>query len=158
MKSVDNLKVKDIMIKEVIFVFPETDIREAAALIKNHRIHGLPVVKEKKVVGIVTRTDFFTRGLSNFHLPSYINFMQGIKETSNVEKEIQKNSKIKKFLNIKIKDIMTEKCFTVNPEMMIKELFEIFSKTEWQSFPVTNKSGTLIGIVTLIDIIKLLKI
>ena len=158
MKSVNNIKIKDIMIKEVIFVFPETDIREAAILMKKHRIHGLPVVKEKKVVGIVTKTDFFVRGPSSFHLPSYIDFIKNIKGTKNVEKEIQKNSRIKKFLNVKVKDIMTKKCLTVNSEMTIKELFKIFSKTELQIFPVVNKSEILVGVVTSLDLIKFLKI
>ena len=151
------MKVKDIMTKEVVFVFPETDIVKAAALIKRHRIHGLPVVKEKKVVGIVSKTDFFVRGSSGFHLPSYIDFMKNIKETNNVKKEIQKNSKIEKFLNIKIKDIMTKKCLTVNPETTIKKLFEMFSKTKFQTFPVINKNKDLVGVVTFTDLIKLFK-
>ena len=140
MKSVNNIKVRDVMVRKVIFAFPEMDIGKATALIRKHRIHGLPVVKEKKVVGIVTKTDFFVRGPSGFHLPSYIDFIKNIKGTKNVKKEIQKNSKIKKFLNIKVKDIMTKKCLTVNPEMTIEELFKIFSKTKLQVFPVVDKN------------------
>ena len=98
--KMDNMKVNDIMIRKVFFVFPETKIREAAALMEEYRVHGLPVVEEEKVVGIVTETDFFVRGLSGFYLPSYIDFIKNIKMTDYVGNNDRKNEKIKKVLNI----------------------------------------------------------
>ncbi len=158
MSGVDNIKINDIMIKKVFFVFPETKIREASALMEKHRIHGLPVVEGKKVVGIVTETDFFVRGLSGFHLPSYIDFIKNIKMTDYIGNNDRKNEKIKKILNIRVKDIMTKRCITVNSDMTVKKLFEMFNKTKLQVFPVVKKDGTLVGIVTLMDFIKFLKI
>lgn len=53
----DKLKVKEIMTKKVIAVTPETTIAEAAHLLLNRRIGALPVLKDEKVVGIITETD-----------------------------------------------------------------------------------------------------
>ena len=53
----DKLTVKEIMIKKVITVTPETSIAEAARLLLNRRIGALPVLKDEKVVGIITETD-----------------------------------------------------------------------------------------------------
>ncbi len=53
----DKLKVKEIMTKKVITVTPETTIAEAAHLLLNRRIGALPVLKDEKVVGIITETD-----------------------------------------------------------------------------------------------------
>lgn len=53
----DKLKVKEIMTKKVIAVTPETPIAEAARLLLNRRIGALPVLKDEKVVGIITATD-----------------------------------------------------------------------------------------------------
>lgn len=53
----DKLTVKEIMTKKVIAVTPETPIAEAARLLLNRRIGALPVLKNEKVVGIITETD-----------------------------------------------------------------------------------------------------
>jgi len=59
------MKVKDIMTKDVIFVSPETKINKVADKLIKHRIHGVPVIKEGKLVGIITETDFFTKNPLN---------------------------------------------------------------------------------------------
>ena len=52
--------IKDIMTQDVITVSKETPLKEAAGLLAKFRVHGLPVVDgNKKVVGIVTESDFF---------------------------------------------------------------------------------------------------
>ncbi|HDD35276.1 MAG TPA: CBS domain-containing protein [Candidatus Desulfofervidus auxilii] len=53
----EDIKVKDVMITEPITVTPETDIETAAKLIYEYKIGGLPVLKGKKLVGIITTTD-----------------------------------------------------------------------------------------------------
>ncbi len=54
------LPVRDVMAKKVLTVSPETPIDEAAKLMREHRLGGLPVVREGKLVGIITETDIFT--------------------------------------------------------------------------------------------------
>ena len=54
------LPVKDIMAKDVYSVSPNEPVDDAAALMKEHRIGGLPVVDNGKVVGIITETDIFS--------------------------------------------------------------------------------------------------
>ncbi|HWQ70634.1 MAG TPA: CBS domain-containing protein [Patescibacteria group bacterium] len=53
----EKLKVKEIMTKKVVTVAPETPIADAARLLLNRRIGALPVVKDSKLVGIITETD-----------------------------------------------------------------------------------------------------
>ncbi len=50
-------KVKDIMTKDVITISPDTPINEAANIMIKHNIKRLPVVKNGKLVGIITRGD-----------------------------------------------------------------------------------------------------
>lgn len=54
------LPVKDVMAKKVVTISPETPIDEAAKLMREQRLGGLPVVSEGKLVGIITETDIFT--------------------------------------------------------------------------------------------------
>lgn len=54
------LKVKDIMSKNIITIGPEDTVEKAAVIMLEHRISGLPVVNEKgKLVGIITQGDIF---------------------------------------------------------------------------------------------------
>lgn len=53
------MKVKDVMAKEVVTVRPETTIEEAAVLMREHSIAGLPVMEGDRLVGIVTETNIF---------------------------------------------------------------------------------------------------
>ncbi len=54
---VDKVSIEDVMIKSPITVSPEASLEEAARLIYMHKIGGLPVVKGKKLVGIITVVD-----------------------------------------------------------------------------------------------------
>ncbi|GAB4310129.1 MAG: CBS domain-containing protein [Methanobacteriaceae archaeon] len=53
----ENLKVKDIMTSEVITVPPEEDVVFAFEKLMKNKISALPVVKDEKLLGIVTATD-----------------------------------------------------------------------------------------------------
>ena len=55
---VTGLSVADLMIKDPITIDPETDVEEAARIIYEKKIGGMPVVgDDNKVVGIMTVTD-----------------------------------------------------------------------------------------------------
>ena len=54
----NQIPVSEVMHKEVITVTPETQTLDAISLMKRHKIGCLPVVKNEKLVGIVTERDF----------------------------------------------------------------------------------------------------
>jgi len=54
------IEVADVMHRSVITACPEMPIAEAASLMVDHRIGGLPVVDgDERVVGVITETDIF---------------------------------------------------------------------------------------------------
>jgi len=53
----DRIQVGGIMTSNPITVSPDTSIREAADLILENKIGGLPVVHDGRLVGIITETD-----------------------------------------------------------------------------------------------------
>lgn len=53
------ITVDQLMTQEVVTIEENTPIEEAARLMADQRIGGLPVVKDGKVVGIITETDLF---------------------------------------------------------------------------------------------------
>ncbi|MFN2158531.1 MAG: CBS domain-containing protein [Anaerolineales bacterium] len=53
------ITVEEIMTKNVITVDQDTPIEDAARLMADHKIGGLPVIRNRDVVGIITETDLF---------------------------------------------------------------------------------------------------
>ena len=56
---ISKVKVKTVMSKKVITVSRDTPIEEAARIMADKKIGGLPVVDADKVVGMITETDLF---------------------------------------------------------------------------------------------------
>ncbi len=56
-EALDTLTVRDVMTWGVVTVQPETDIRQAARLMREQKIGALPVVDGARVLGILTETD-----------------------------------------------------------------------------------------------------
>lgn len=53
------LKMKDVMTKRVVTVGDDCPLEEAARIMVDYKIGCLPIVKEDKLVGIITETDIF---------------------------------------------------------------------------------------------------
>lgn len=53
------LKVSEVMTTAVITIPPDTPLEEAARIMADHKIGGLPVLEEGRLVGIITETDVF---------------------------------------------------------------------------------------------------
>ncbi|WP_411029360.1 CBS domain-containing protein [Spongiimicrobium sp. 3-5] len=53
-----NTKVSDTMRKKLIVTGPDTSLAEAKGVMSTNKINCLPVVKEKKLLGIITMNDF----------------------------------------------------------------------------------------------------
>lgn len=53
------LTVREVMTKEVITVEEDTPLEEAARIMRDNKIGGLPVMRDGKLVGIITESDLF---------------------------------------------------------------------------------------------------
>lgn len=152
----DQLRVRDVMTREVFSVNPDMGIVEIADLMFKNRIHGVPVVEDGKVAGIVTETDFFTKDASVLFLPAYINFLKENPARKDLPPE--KRDEINSLINAKARDIMTASCVTIFQDMRIKDLLAFFRTTNFISLPVTDENEKLVGIITLSDILGLLNV
>lgn len=55
--DVRKLKIKDIMVTDLISIAPEKDIYDALIYMRDNNIRQLPVIKSKKLVGFLTTKD-----------------------------------------------------------------------------------------------------
>jgi acetoin utilization protein AcuB len=53
------VKMKDVMTEDVVTVQEDTPLEEAARIMADNKIGGLPVMRDDKVVGMITETDLF---------------------------------------------------------------------------------------------------
>jgi acetoin utilization protein AcuB len=73
---VDKVSIEDVMIKTPFTISPEASIEEAANLVHRHKIGGLPVVKGKRLVGILTVVDI---------LESFLQLLGILKSSSRID-------------------------------------------------------------------------
>ena len=129
----DKLKVRDIMQKKVITVGEDATIEEAALIMYNNKVGGLPVISEVgKVVGIITATDI---------LKTFVNVM-GLPEggktriTLEVENKVGVMSEITKLFadsGINIDSLITCKQDDKKYDIVVRfDNFDDFSKVEKQ--------------------------
>lgn len=52
-----SLRIRDVMVTQVITVTPDTDLKTAVKMMVDHKIGCLPVVEGDRLVGLVTETD-----------------------------------------------------------------------------------------------------
>jgi CBS domain-containing protein len=55
------MKVRELMTKDVVSVRPDTPLREAAALLVEHKISGVPVTRGNEVVGVLSEADIVAK-------------------------------------------------------------------------------------------------
>lgn len=143
------LKVKDIMSRDVETLAPDTSVEEAAKTLSETGISGLPVVKEGKLVGIVSESDLIVKD-KKLHFPDYINVIGGIIYLESYKKF---REEFKKFIAVEVKDLMTEDVITISPEATVEDAATLMSDKDVNRLPVVE-GDKLVGIVTRGDIVK----
>jgi len=88
---ISKVKVKDVMSKKVITVDRDTPIEEAARIMADQKIGGLPVMDRGKVVGMITETDLFKVFLELMGARD-----KGVRVTASVEEKPGELAKITK--------------------------------------------------------------
>lgn len=143
------LKVKEIMTRNVITAQPTMEIAEAARLLMNHQINGLPVVDENnRLVGILCRSDIIAQQ-KKLPLPSLFTFLDGY-ITLNSMKGIEKEAR--KIAALTVADAMTRSPVSVGPDSTIETVAALMVDRNFHTLPVVEK-GNLVGVVGQSDVL-----
>ncbi len=146
------LKAKDIMSRDVVTVYPDTDILSAARLLLDKKLNGLPVVdKHNRIKGILCQSDLVFQQ-EKIPLPSFFSILGGVvplRSQSAIEAEIEKISAMT------VREAMTANPVTVMPETGIDEIATLMVKRKIHTLPV-EEDGILVGVVGKEDILRTL--
>jgi len=146
------LKVKDIMTTEVITVSSETEIVQAAKLLLENRINGVPVTDETgKLVGILCQSDLIAQQ-KKLPIPSFFTFLNGLitmTSMKQLEKEVQK------IAAITVAQAMMPNPVTVRPDTDIEEVASLMVDKSFHTIPVVD-DGEIVGVVGKEDILRTL--
>lgn len=145
------LTAKDIMTKTIISVQPETEVIQAARLMLDNHLNGLPVLdKEGFLKGIICQSDLVTQQ-KKLPLPSFFVMLDGLFPLSsvNVEKEL------KKMTAVTVAEAMTADPVTVGSEESLEEITTIMVRHNIHTLPVLEQ-GRLVGIIGKEDILRTL--
>jgi CBS domain-containing protein len=129
------LKVRDVMTRNVITVSPEQSIMEVVKILAESKVSGLPVVKEGKIVGIITEADILDLvGKKN---------LLAVDEGALREKGVTK-----------VKEIMKKVVIVANEDDGLDRAVLLMSLYKVKRLPVVDKKNNIVGIIARDDIIK----
>ncbi len=144
------LRAKDIMTKDVITVTPDTDIKELAKLLTEHRINGVPVIDNNgKIIGIVSESDLVMLQ-KNLHIPTVVAIFDAVVYLESMK---QFENELKKMASTMVKDIFHKKYFAVTPDSLLSEVATIMDEKKLGTIPVVD-DGTLVGVIGKVDIVR----
>lgn len=123
------------MSRPVISVSPDTSINEALAMFKKEHIRRAPVVKNGKLVGIVSEKDLLNASPSDATTLSIWEMHYLISK-------------------VKIKDVMSKKVVTVNRDTPIEEAARIMADKKIGGMPVMD-GERVVGMITETDLFKI---
>ena len=124
--------VSNVMTSNPFTVTPETNIADALSIMREKKIRRLPVVKGKKLVGIITKRKLLEVSPS----------------TATTLSVFEMNYLLAKTV---IKDIMTKDPITVTADMLLEKAAVIMVDNNIGGLPVVE-DGNLVGIITEKDI------
>jgi len=125
--------ISTIMVRDLVTINPDENLLAVKKIFDTHSFHHLPVVRFRKIVGIVSKTDFS-------------HFTGGINHAGE-----QENTRLLE--RTKVEDIMTKGLGKLEPDDRINVALEIFSKNWFHALPVVE-NDELVGIVTTQDVIR----
>lgn len=127
--------VGDRMSHPVISISPDTTIHDAVAMFKKEHIRRAPVIKDGKMVGIISEKDLLNAS------PSPVTSLS-IWEMNYLLSKVT------------VKQVMTKKVTTVDVTTPIEEAARIMADNKFGGMPVM-RSGKVVGIITETDLFKI---
>lgn len=129
--------VSEFMTRKLVTVVPGDSMSVVKEIFETQRIHHIPVVRYKALVGLISKSDL-------------LHFIRGM-ETTPYDQLVETS----RFNHYKVEDIMTEGIATLESTDRLNVALQLFSENLFHAIPIVD-NGELVGMLTTNDIIKML--
>jgi len=137
------MRVNDLMTRDVVTVTPETPLRDAAGLLVEHKISGVPVVTlEGEVVGVLSEADILVKAGGATSRNRLLGWL--LDPDLGVEEKIRAET---------VREAMSAPPLVVSPSRPVFEAARLMVSENVNRLPVVE-DGTLVGILTRADIVR----
>jgi len=133
MEEIEKRLVKDFMTSDVVSVSESTPVEDVIKLVIKKKYNAFPVVRDKRLIGIISKMDL---------IKMYSLALGPVSVTSLESKTV--------------KDIMRRAVVIVSPRDPIKYAADLMVEYRVRSLPVTDDESTLMGILSIGDVLKAL--
>ncbi len=139
------MRVKDLMTTNVLTVRPSTPLKDAAALLAERRISGLPVVDdESRVLGVLSEGDILYKETGTKDKPGLIDRLLSVPP---VGLELKLAAKT-------VGEAMSAPALTIGPRRPVTEAASVMIDEGVNRLPVIDDEERLIGIITRADLVR----
>jgi CBS domain-containing protein len=141
------MRAHQIMTRSVVTVAPETTIVEAANLMLQRHVSGLPAVDaSSKLVGIVSEGDFIRRSEigTGRKRGRWLSFILGPGKAAS--DFVQEHGR-------RVEDVMTENPLTITEDTALAEIVDLMEKNNVKRLPVV-RADKLVGIVSRANLLQ----
>jgi len=135
------MKARDVMTRTVVSIGPDATVLQAARLMLQHHISGLPVVdKDGTLIGILSEGDFLRRRetATERRRSRWLEFLMG---PGKIASEYTHSH------GKKVSEVMTDEVQTVDEDADLETVVELMERRRIKRVPVT-RDGKMTGIVT----------
>ena len=135
------MQAKDIMSSPVVTVTPDASVAEAAALLLEKRISGVPVVDHTgQIAGILSEGDLLRRVETDTerHRPHWLEMLLG--QGGDASSFIKSHA-------TRVGDVMSHDVIASHPEASLREIAELMERHGIKRVPIVD-GGALVGIVS----------
>lgn len=137
------MKVQDLMTRDVTTVTPTISLRDAAALLAQNGISGVPVVSETgDVVGVLSEADIVVKAGGEVARNRMLAWL--------LESDLGRGDKIRA---VTVGDAMSAPAMTISPKRPVHEAARLMVDESVNRLPVVER-GSLVGIITRADIVR----
>jgi CBS domain-containing protein len=143
------MKAKDIMTRTVATVAPGASVREAASLMTEKRVSGVPVVtSDGRVVGMLTASDLLHRVETGTEKRRSW-FASFVSNPNQMARQYAKSH------GLKVHEVMSRHVVSVHEDVSLSEVAEVLETNRMKRVPVV-RDGALMGIISRGDLVRAL--
>ncbi len=127
--------ISEVMIPKPVTITPDQTIGRAMELMARYDFRRLPIIKEGKLVGIITDRD--VRQLAG-------------RPTLKLPKTAQDDA----YLNLPVEEAMTLNVITIRDNQPVQEAIQVMLKHKISGLPAVDREGQLTGMLSIQDVLK----